>query len=230
MRPTLKPAGRARTGDSIRRGALLNRPHRAATVFAFAVIFLACVFEGTARTAGRAGGKETVAATRFTTAQAPSPRAGRPKTVREFFLLLPQDYFGVECCGGSLREYLKKYLVVEDTANGYLEGGGDGAQPGFKMALFKRPDGSYLIGLETFGEGLDDNYFLEYRNGKWLDVAARDVPRYSRKNFYVIPRYGTTIEVFDRVFPESESPEFSEKGRKKLYDLLWKNGNFTVRQ
>lgn len=219
-----------------------------------ATILLAFLFAcdtGATRSADKPGDKQTAAAGAGSEAPAktknpgapelkPTPDAagpyvppaetGRSKTARDFFLLLPQDYFGVECCDGDIRGYLKKYLLVEDTANGYLEGDGDGAQPGFKMALFKRPEGTYLIGLETFGEGLHENYFLEYKNGRWLDVGARVVPGYSRNNFYVIPRYGTTVKVFNRKFPEPELPEVSEKGEKRLYDLVWKDGRFTIRR
>ena len=87
-------------------------------------------------------------------------QARTPKTVREFFMALPERYFSIECCsdvrGGFKKRkaaYLERNLNVEDTSNGYLSGHGDAAQDGFVMALFKRPNGTYLVGLYTFGEG-----------------------------------------------------------------------------
>src|SRR3982750_3290659 len=78
----------------------------------------------------------------------------QPKTVRDFFTLLPDKYFVLECCLKSPKskqkaEYLKRYLNVEDTDNGYMSGYGNAAQEGFEMALFKRPDGTYLIAFYT---------------------------------------------------------------------------------
>lgn len=160
---------------------------------------------------------------------------GTPTTVREFFMLLPADYFPLEEWNGKAqtlaaakRKYLKTLLKVEDNRNGYMEGDGDGAQMGLKMALFKRPGGGYLIGLHLFGEGENRNHFLEYSGaGKWSDVTRKVIPQYSSNNLYEIPRYGTTVQVFAKIFPEPESPELSEKGQK-LYDLVWKVGTFTV--
>lgn len=157
------------------------------------------------------------------------------RTVREFFNLLPQKYFPLEGCADNpterncaraRAEYLKTYLEVEDSANGYLKAGCDGAQSCLQMALFKRPGGDYLVGLEVTHE-TSENYFLDYQNGVWLDVGAKVVPDFSKNNFYEIPRYGTTVQVFKRR-QISEAGE-SEKGAK-LYELSWKDGKFTVQR
>src|SRR5689334_12689188 len=112
-------------------------------------------------------------------------QSGQPKTVRDFFNLLPQKYFALEGCSDNptkrncdraRAEYLKSYLEIEDTANGYMKGGCDGAQSCFQMALFKRPDGTYLVGLTTFFEAGEESYFLEYAGGVWRDVGSRVVP------------------------------------------------------
>ena len=62
-------------------------------------------------------------------------QTNQPKTVRDFFNLLPQKYFLLEGCEPAKDKncqkaraaYLKTFLEVEDTANGYLKGGCDGA-------------------------------------------------------------------------------------------------------
>ena len=96
-----------------------------------------------------------------------------------------------------------EYLITEDTANGYMSGAGDGAQEGFQMALFKRPNGTYLIGFYTYGEGgLEDTpwiVFLDYANGRWTDVSRRVIPGYDPvKLEYQLPQHGTTIRVFKK--------------------------------
>jgi hypothetical protein len=156
----------------------------------------------------------------------------QPKTVRDFFMALPEDHFSLDCCiyKRSYRqakiEYLKRYLMVEDTANGFLSGGGEAAQEGFEMALFKRADGSYLIGFFTFGEGgLEDTpwtVFLDYKNGKWTDVSKSVVPDYSKEKYeYHLPRRGTTIQVYRKV-EEGDPP--------KMYDLIWDRARFVKKE
>ncbi|MDQ3801661.1 MAG: hypothetical protein M3384_19735 [Acidobacteriota bacterium] len=162
----------------------------------------------------------------------------QPKTVRDFFMLLPQKYFTLEgCepktdkdCRKARLDYLKTHVDVEDTQNGYLSGGCDGAQACLTMALFKRPDGSYLIGVSTSFEMMVNNYFLDYRNGNWTDVSSKVVPQFSRKNEYELPRYGTTVKVFAKdVIEKGADYEVTERGGK-LYDLEWKDGKFTIKK
>lgn len=158
-------------------------------------------------------------------------QTGQPRTVRDFFNLLPQKYFTLEgCepakdknCEKARREYVKTFLEVEDAKNGYWKSGCDGAQSCLTMALFKRPDATYIVLVLTEFEMGEDSYFLEYKNGKWADIGAKIIPEYSSKNTYVPPRYGTMVEVFKKNFPE---PEYSERGAK-LYDLEWKEGKFS---
>jgi len=157
--------------------------------------------------------------------------AQAPKTVRDYFMALPERYFSLDCCmtvkpyRKGKEEYLKRYLKVDDAANGYISGDGDAAQEGFVMALFKRPNGAYLIGFYTFGEGgIEDTpwtVFFDYVNGKWTDVSRQEVARYNKEKYiYELPRRGTTVEVFEK----AESGD-GYKG-KKLYDLEWKAGKF----
>lgn len=164
-----------------------------------------------------------------------SAQVKQPKTVRDFFMLLPGKYFSLDCCmNKSVRkakeQYLRQYLNVEDAANGYMSGGGDGAQEGFAMALFKRSNGTYLIAFYTYGEGgVEDTpwcVFLDYKNGKWTDVSRTVVPDYdAAKYIYELPRRGTTIEVFAK----DEMGEGFYKG-KKLHNLAWQNDKFAVKR
>ena len=159
----------------------------------------------------------------------------RPRTVREFFELLPQKYFPLEGCASNptkpncdraRAEYLKNYLQVEDIANGYMQGGCDGAQSCFQMALFRRPSGAYIVGLTTSFEMGEESRFLEYSDGKWRDIGAKVVPGYGSDKIYELPRHGTTVAVYE--YRRVKGEEFRERGRK-LYDLVWKDGKFVRR-
>ena len=162
-------------------------------------------------------------------------QAERPGTVREFFSLLPQKYFALEGCSDNptksncdraRAEYLSSHLEVEDTANGYMKGGCDGGQSCFEMALFKRPDGAYVVGLTTEFEGGEQSHFLVYAGGRWTDVGARVVPDYGKDKVYELPRYGTTVRVYENRPVKGEGGSWRERGRK-LYDLVWSGGRFT---
>lgn len=166
-------------------------------------------------------------ATVATTAQKQSVKS-TPKTVRDFFMLLPEKYFEVGCCEDTKESYLKAYLDVEDTANGYMKGGAEAGQGGFEMALFKRPNGDYLIGLYSFGEMWDDFYFLEYRGGKWFDVSKKVIPDYGKYRWYELPRNGTTVKVYRKTLLEEEEGVTVGERQEKLYDLEWKNGKFVI--
>lgn len=122
---------------------------------------------------------------------------------------------------------MKNYLEVEDAANGYMKGSCDGAQSCFTMALFKRPNGSYIVGLTTAFEMGEDSYFLEYAGGKWRDVGAQVVPEYNKRKVYELPRYGTTVTAYE--LKRIDGEDFYERGGK-LYDLVWHNGKFTIKR
>ena len=149
-------------------------------------------------------------------------------------MALPDKYFTLEgCepakdkgCKKAREDYLRNLLEAEDTANGYLKGGCDGGQECIEMALFKKPDGTYVIGVTTTGEMSSNSYFLDYNGTTWTDISSKVVPGYSKKNYYQLPRFGTTIEVFGKqVSDEDADADIGDKG-DKLYDMEWKGGKF----
>ena len=158
----------------------------------------------------------------------------QPKTVRDFFNLLPQKYFTLEgCepakdknCDKARKEYIETFLETEDTANGYWKSGCDGAQSCLTMALFKRLNGTYIVAIQTEFEMGSDNYFLEYKGGKWFDISTQVIPNFSKKNYYELPQKGTTIEVFKK---KTVDTDMTEKGAK-LYDLVWNAGKFSIKK
>ena len=164
----------------------------------------------------------------------PERESDQPKTVRDFFERLPEKYFTLEgChretdkdCKKARAEYLKSFTQVEDIPNGYFKGACDGAQACIEMAIFKRPDGTYLVGVATEFEMGSNFHFLDYAGGKWEDVSAAVVPEYSKKNWYELPRRGTTMKVYaKKIIEQGDDFEASERG-KLLYSLAWKDGKF----
>ncbi len=177
-------------------------------------------------------------ADRKTELTAAAVSTNQPKTIRDFFMLLPEKYFLLEgCerikdkdCQKAKVDYLKTFTEIEDTANGYLKGGCDGAQSCLEMTIFKRPDATYLVAVATSAEMMNDYYFLDYTDGSWTDVSATVVPRFSKKNMYELPRKGTTVKVFaKKVIEKGDDYEVTEKG-EKLYDLEWKSGKFAIKK
>lgn len=194
-----------------------------------------------ANNAPSASPSETVspsAASDASAGQVPQTSAGQPKTIRDFFMLLPEKYFVLEgCvrekdkdCRKARLDYLKTFTEVEDTANGYFKGGCDGAQSCIEMTIFKKPDGSYLVAVSTESEMVIEQHFLDYADGKWTDAAGRVIPEFSKKNIYQLPRQGTTMSVFEKkVTEKGDDYEIAEKGTK-LYDLVWKDGKFSIKK
>lgn len=207
----------------------------------FAAAFYACG-TGEAASTSQAGAQPAVSPANFAAASGKTSEPtstpqqnGEPRTVRDYINLLPEKYFTLEGCDRATdkdckkarAEYLKSFTEVEDLANGYFKGGCDGAQSCIEMAIFKRPDNTYLVGVATSGEMINDFYFLDYAGGRWEDVSATAVPEYSKKNWYELPRYGTTMKVYaKKITEQGDDYEISEKG-KLLYSLAWKEGKFT---
>lgn len=149
---------------------------------------------------------------------------------------MPQKYFVLEGCEPATDSgckkaraaYLKTFTEIEDPANGYFKGGCDGGQSCIEMAIFKRPNGTYLIGVATFAEMINEFKFLDFDGGAWSDVSAEVVPDYSKRNWYELPRIGTTMRVFEnRIVEKGDDFEATEKG-KLLYQLAWKDGKFVT--
>lgn len=169
----------------------------------------------------------------------PTPRSSdQPRTIRDFFMLLPEKYFVLEGCERETDKdckqaklsYLKTFAEVEDTTNGYLKAGCDGGQSCIEMTIFRRPDSTYLIAVATEAEMIREQYFLDHKNGQWADVAAEVIPEYSRNNIYELPRRGTTVNVFaKKVNEKGQDYEISEKGAK-MYELVWTDGRFSIRK
>lgn len=138
-----------------------------------------------------------------------------PKTVVDYFLALPDRY-----AGETTREERNQLVsdgsgrvITKDIKNGYLAISGDAGSPGFIVAIFKKPDGKYLVGVNPYFEMGEDFFILSSENGKWMNFTQMVIPGYNPKLHYVLPQYGTTIKV-------------QNQAEKDLYELVWKGGQF----
>jgi hypothetical protein len=147
-----------------------------------------------------------------------APRAKSPRTVVDYYMLLPDDYFVID-----RRSLLtSKYSSIVDIRNGWLRTGCDGGQVCWTICLFKRPDGSHLVAVSSNyasdGDWEPSLSFLTYQKGRWVDVTKATLTRrFSEKLGYELPRYGTTIKVVTAA-------------DKRVYDLVWTRGRFEVKR
>src|ERR1700704_1072495 len=82
-------------------------------------------------------------------AQLTIAQVSEPRTVRDYYLLLPDKYFEAD------REQRVKWMLdpkrgaVIDVKTGYLLAQGDGAQMSLVVCLFKNRDGAYTIAVDA---------------------------------------------------------------------------------
>ena len=139
-----------------------------------------------------------------------------PRSVVDYYLALPDKYAG-EIDRAEREELIsddRARVIAKDIPNGYLAVSGDASSPGLTVALFKKADGSYLVGVTAYDETSEDFYCLSYHDGNWQDVTAVTIPEYSKRLRYELPRYGTSIKV-------------KSQAGKVLYELTWHRGKFT---
>lgn len=160
-------------------------------------------------------------------ALAVAAQTSEPRTVADFFLLVPERYldgydraFREELVRGEYRG------TVVDIANGYISYDASDNPTGFEFVIFKQRDGKYLVAYSdgAFADaGWSEEsgnwnvlYLLTYERGEWRDVRSSMLPvPFNKKLAYVLPRRGRTIQVWDT------------RGRN-IYDLVWKNDRFHV--
>src|SRR2546421_7464058 len=97
-----------------------------------------------------------------------------PRNVVDYYLALPDKYAG-EIDRAEREELIsddRARVIAKDIPNGYLAVSGDASSPGLTVALFKKADGSYLVGVTAYDETSEDFYCLSYHDGNWQDVTA----------------------------------------------------------
>lgn len=165
-----------------------------------------------------------------------------PKTVLDFYLLLPEDALA------PLPEIKNRQslIQVKDLANGYLklEALGTAAASGWEgwgeVALFRKTSGGYVVGVVD-GSNATMHFsgieFYEYAKGRWRKVTEEIFPdvssetilkRYKSKvpndteynsqnppfTYFELPRKGTTVKMFADAEDEGSLFEFNWNGEK----------------
>lgn len=166
-----------------------------------------------------ASGKQVVVIPFDDLKQLLNPKWQEPKTVLDYYLLLPDKYFEAN------EEQRVKWMLdpkrgaVVDIKNGYIFAPGDGAQASVYVCLFKRSAGPPLIAVKTHEPDTDQFTYLdffEYKRGTLVEVKEDVLPVRINKEFkYKMPRYGRSIEVRD------------QRGRK-IYNLTWTGRRFRI--
>jgi hypothetical protein len=156
--------------------------------------------------------------------KAASAQSLGPKTVADFFLLVPERY--MESYDPRSRQELlrgERGDSVVDIRHGYISWDASDNPEEFRFAIFRRSNGRYIV---AFSVGYNSQYqnpgstllLLSYEDGKWRDVTRATLPvPFDKKLAHKLPRQGRGIEVT------------SEAGRK-LYTLTWANDRFRIKR
>lgn len=166
-----------------------------------------------------------------------------PRTVTDFYLLLPANFVNGAETVGERRERIE----IEDVKNGYLKlkpGDEQEKREYTEIALFKKTGGGYVVAVAKLGcaeNCLSNVQFLERRADRWTEISSRvypispdaDLAMYRLKKtaahrdydndsgFWtqtVLPREGKTIRV--KYTGEGAGKEF------ELFSAMWNGERF----
>jgi hypothetical protein len=103
----------------------------------------------------------------------------QPKTVTDYYLAMPDNVYSSGVDGAKIKgkaaiaKFRKSLIKIEDIKNGYLKI--EGTWEGWaEIVLFKKTDGSYIIGQAESGCGPACDGFVKfwtYKAGKWTDAT-----------------------------------------------------------
>lgn len=154
---------------------------------------------------------------------AAAAQSPEPKTVADFFLLVPEKYVGYDL---RFREELlrggRRGSVV-DIPSGYISWDASDNPEAFEFVIFRKSNGRYIVAFNNVGDDFNRKpgdgaglILLSYEGGRWRDVTRALLPvALDRKLGYKLPRRGRGIEVTGR-------------GGRKLYTLTWADDRFRL--
>jgi len=154
-------------------------------------------------------------------AQTKPPQPPAPRTVLDYYALLPDRYFEAN------REQRMHWMLevergaIVDIKNGYLFAPGDGAQTDIYVCLFKRSDGRYLVAVNYNDKHGVFESFLDFyllHQGRLRNARRSVLPvAFDKRLHYELPRNGTTIVV-------------TNESGKEVYDLVWSGNVFRLKR
>jgi hypothetical protein len=160
----------------------------------------------------------------------PPSSQGKPQSILDYYLLLPNEYFICELSPKITREYKEKLIVRKNSKNGFIQASSEDYP--MEVALFtdnKANPPLVAVNIRC-GAGCMCNKFavLSFSNkGKWNDVTAQVFPsdeqigkalgRRAALYEFVLPEVGTTIKVVDI------------DTKKFLLNIYWSGGRFIIK-
>lgn len=172
--------------------------------------------------------------------------AQQPKTVTDFYLLLPSGSYDLLPDGdgdsylfrndeikgkAAINKFRKSLIKIEDIKNGYLKLESELWEGGWmEITLFKKTDGSYIIALSQVecGPGCSgDVEFLTYTTGQWSDATEQYFPKLSKEEeeardqgcYFKLPRIGRTLKMW---CGDTEDDE----GNGREFNFEWNGAKF----
>ena len=176
--------------------------------------------------------------------------AQQPKTVTDYFLAFPADKYATDIEGkkikgkAALTKFRKSLIKIEDVKNGYLKL--EGTWKGWaEIAIFKKKDGSYIIGQTESGcsPACEGNIkFYTYKAGKWTDITEQVFPTLTEafiknvfirrkinmednglSSYFLLPREGTTVKMAFNMCKEDGDEHFT------LLEFGWTGAKFEIK-
>src|SRR5215467_6668546 len=150
-----------------------------------------------------------------------------PVSILDYFLLLPDDT--LEGPPRHMRQYEYGYEI--DKKNGFMSGGGDGAQAHFQVALFRYRDGRPLLAVCQGDEGID---YTRCVSVQFFDLGADSkMKKLDRKIFPVRDEYDSgeqnkKYQDFRFIFRRQSRTVLvlSAKTEKILHKVTWNGEKF----
>lgn len=121
----------------------------------------------------------SLVAINVSSAQTVKTKPAEPRTVTDYFMILPSKYF-YKSEKPLVVANRRELIDVEDAKNGYLRLKSDEREGRTEIALFKKKSGGYLtaVSLTTCAPQCDGEInFLEYKNGRFKEIDA--LPAYT---------------------------------------------------
>lgn len=134
----------------------------------------------------------------------PAEGTSPPRTVVDYYLLLPRDRYFEWDTEADLRRIIQPASRgITDIPHGYLQTMGDGAQARITVRIFKHADGTHLVAVSAnrASDGVWEPWihFYRYRDGKLADVTAELQPAPVEPPLgFTLPREGIAIHVVEK--------------------------------
>jgi hypothetical protein len=105
------------------------------------------------------------------------PDTQKPRTILDYYIMVPHRYLQLQ--GADSRAARESAISIRDVENGYIQVRQQAGETYTALALFKRPDGAHVVGVETRSctRGCFSKLtLLLYENDQWIDITSDMLP------------------------------------------------------